>query len=909
MNMGKKMMKKPAVCVAMALLACVGLRAQMQVGHLTVEHMEDPTTVDAVHPRLSWINEECDPGVRGNRQTAYRIVVASTVEKLDSGLYDLWDSGRRLSDRSTLVPYEGRQLRSGDDCYWKVQTWDAGGKPSAWSRVGHWGMGLLSPDDWQASWIASGQPAGAPLFRKAFHVGKRVRKAKAYVSAGGYFELYINGQRVGDDYLVPNFTNYTERAGLDRGALALDARFTAYRVLYLAYDVTGLLRPEGNAVGAILGDGFYRCTSRWVKSFGEPCLLCQIEITYDDGTTAVVASDGTWLTKPSPITMTGVYDGEVYDARAETPHWAEAECDETEWQAVRLATPPTGVLTAHTSPADRICEVLQPVGIVRDGEGNYEVAFEKEISGWVRLKDIRGEAGQSVRVKYVCESPLGKEEYICKGGGSESYAPRFTWYVFSKVVVSGLERLDASQIQAEAVNTDVAINSEFRTSNAMLNTINSIWQRTQLDNMHGCVPSDCPHRERSPYTGDGQVAAAMVMQNFDAAAFYQKWMRDIRDAQNPVSGYVPNGAPWQPGCGGGVAWGAAMNVIPWEYFVQYGDTTMLRDSYEPMKKQLRHMLGWVAPDGTMWQQKLNEESKKPCYWFNLGDWVGPYGMPSDEVVHTFYLWLCAENTAQAARVLGKSGDYDTCRALAERTKEAFHRKYYDAEARSYGDYGANVLALWMGVPADRERAVEATLRKEIMDDHGGHINTGFVATKFFFETLSRHGMHDVAVAAILKEDFPSYGHWIRQGATVMWENWDGRDSRNHPMFGGGLTWLARCLAGVNADEEGAGYRHFEVRPIPTPGVDSVYYSIRTVQGKVASRVVAEQGRLQTLEVEVPVGSTATVELPAVRSAVRESGRKLKIGRGIAAIAASGGTTRVEVRQGVYRFTFEERSQP
>ena len=839
----------------------VGMQAQLCVGSLRVEHCVNPSVVDVPRPRLSWVNEPKNERVQGQRQTAYRIVVASSEDKLRKGDYDLWDSGQVSSDVSVLVPYGGRELISGQDCYWKVQTWDVKGKRSKWSEVAHWGMGLLKPEEWRAKWITARQAQGAPLFRKAFTLTRKVQKAKAFVTAGGYFELYVNGQRVGEDMMVPNFTNYTTREGLDKGGIALENKFTAYRVLYLSYDVTQLLQSGRNALGAILGDGFYRSSSHRVGTFGEPCLLCQLEVTYDDGTTKRICTDETWLTRPSPITLTGVYDGEVYDARLETPHWADADCDENGWQPVQKAVAPIGQLTAHTSPADRITEVLQPLSIEQQ-DSAFVVTFEKEVAGWVCLKDIEGKAGQKVQVEYVCESPLGKEEYYCKGTqAGETYAPRFTWFVFSQVKVRGLSSLTPQQIQAEAVNTDVPLSAEFRCSHPLLNRINAIWQRSQMDNMHGCIASDCPHRERLPYTGDGQIASAMVMLNFDAAAFYQKWLRDMRDAQNPESGYVPNGAPWQPTCGGGVAWGAAMNVIPWEYYLQYGDLQQLRLCYQPMRDQLRHMLTWLTPEGTMFQQKLNYETGESCYWLNLGDWVPPYGMPADEKVHTFYLWLCAKNTARAAQVLGDEAGRQECDAIAQRTWEAFHRKFYDAENATYGNFGPNILALYMGVPEERKAAVVETLRREIMETHGGHINTGFVTTKFFFETLTDYGLHDVATTAILKTDYPSYGHWIEQGATVTWEQWDGQNSHNHPMFGGGLTWLARRLAGVNVTEQGAGYRHFEVRPVPAVGVDTVFYSQHTPQGLLSSRVISHEGQLRSLEVRVPVGSTATICLP------------------------------------------------
>ena len=857
--------------------------AQLRVTGLTVEHMVNPAVVDARQPRLSWINEPRDERVKGERQTAYRIVVASTEERLRRGRYDLWDSGRVPSDCSVLVPYGGRTLASGQDCYWKVQTWNARGKRSKWSPVGHWGMGLLKESDWQARWITSPQPSqGAPLLRKAFTLRRKVLRAKAFVTAGGFFELYINGKRVGDDYLVPNLTNYSVRQDLDKGSIPIDPRFTDYRIMYLAYDITQQLHEGGNAAGLMLGRGFYDTESGRVRTFGKACALCQIEVTYDDGTREVVATDESWLTRPSAITMNGVYEGEVYDARLETPGWAEPGIDESSWQRAVLATPPTGRLTAHTAPTDRITEVLQPVSIQRR-DSTFLVTFEKEVAGWVRLKDFHAAEGQRIEVKYLSESPLGQQVFFAgkpsarpEGtlhtwrtlnsklytlNSQHSYAPRFTWFVFSQVEVIGLDSLSATQIQAEAVNTDVRPWAKFHTSNPLINSIYAAWVRSQLDNMHGGIASDCPHRERLPYTGDGQIAAAMVMLNFDAAAFYQKWIRDMRDAQNPATGYVPNGAPWQPTCGGGVAWGAALNTMSWEYYLQYGDRQLLQQAYQPMRAQLRNMQTWLTPDSTMYQQMRNPVTGELLYWLNLGDWVPPYGMPSDEIVHTFYLWLCATNAARTAAVLGDEAGRQECDVIARRTWRAFHRKFYDEATGSYGDFGPNILALYMGVPEERKQKVIQALRREVMETHDGHINTGFVTTKFFFETLTDIGLHDVATTAMLKTDYPSYGHWLAQGATVTWEQWNGENSHNHPMFGGGLTWLPRRLAGINVTTDGAGYRHFDVRPYPASGIDTVHYSLPTPQGLITSCVISHNGHLRHLELRVPVGSTATVHLP------------------------------------------------
>jgi alpha-L-rhamnosidase len=628
--------------------------------------------------------------------------------------------------------------------------------------------------------------------------------------------------------------------------------------------------------------------------------LCQIEITYKDGTKDIICSDETWKVKESPIVMNGVYDGEIYDANQETAGWATAACNESAWKNAVLREAPTGKLTAHTAPTDKVVETLQPVSLKKNGNGAYEVDFGTEISGWIHFKNIQGKKGDTLNVKYVCESPLGVQKYIFKGSGKISYAPRFTWYVFSKAIISGIDNLTADNLTAEAVNTDVKISAEFKTSNPLLDQINTIWQRSQLDNMHGGVASDCPHRERSPYTGDGQVACVTVMHNFSAAAFYEKWIRDMRDAQNIETGYVPNGAPWQPGCGGGVGWGAAMNVMPWEFYVHYGDKKFLEDNYFAMKEQVRYMQTWLTKDGTMFSQRTNINSDKLNYWLNLGDWSPAFKNPSDELVHTFYLWRCADFTARAANALNNAGDKDYFTTIANDAKKAFHRKFYDAENKTYGDFGSNIFALVMGVPDECRADVVNTLRKEIVEKYNGHLNTGIFGTQFFFETLAANGMNNVAYEAINKRDYPGFGNWIEQGATVTWEQWDGKNSRNHPMFGGGLNWFYRTLAGVNTDENEPGYKHIIVKPQLPEKMDNVYYSNRSPYGKVVSEVKKKDGRLE-MNVVVPVGSHATVYIPVSgQSTVTENGQSIETSE------IKDGYRIVEVKQGSYQWVVVNR---
>ena len=893
--------------MAAALLTASCARQQLSVEDLRVEHMQNPSVVDATQPRLSWINTPKSQTARGLKQTAYRIVVATSMKKLQQGNYDLWDSGRQESGASSLVAYQGKPLPSAQDCYWKVQTWDQDGKPSAWSKPARWGMGLLDAADWKAQWIApSLDHAGAPLLRKQFDTRGKVKQAKVFVCGLGYFELYVNGQRIGDDYLVPNMTDYTERHDLDKGPIAIAGNMSGHRVMYLAYDVTKQLQKGRNALGVLLGNGFYDALNLNIplSHFGEKCLRLQLQLTYTDGTTQTVCTDGTWQTKPSAITYNSVHGGEIYNANLETPLWATTRDNSEGWQSVKTIEGPKAEMSAHTAPTDRIVETMKPISLTRREDGAWVVDFGKEISGWIHFRDLKGTKGDTLKVDYMSESVQGNMRYVMNGSGNEEYAPRFTWFAFSKAVITGIDQLTTKNLTADVVNTDVARAADFHTTDTLFNRINEIWQRSQLDNMHGGIASDCPHRERLPYTGDGEAACATVMHNFDAAAFYQKWIRDIRDAQDSLTGYVPNSAPWEPTAGGGVAWGAAMNTMPWEFYVQYGDRKILEDNFTAMKKQVQYMTTWLQPDGTMYQELGNVGDPNPCYWLNLGDWCPPKVHPSEKLVHTFFLWLCSDYTARAAEVLGEQADAQTFRALANRTREAFHRTFYNSQEATYGYYGSNIYALVMGGMSDSRRdSVVQSLRKEIAERHDGHINTGYLATKFFFETLTDCGLHDLAVGAMRKEDFPSFGYWIKQGATTTWERWDGVHSHNHPMFGGGLTWFYRRLAGVCAAPSEPGYRHIILRPYPVDGLENVHYSYRTPYGTVLSDLT-QTSEGSTLKVTVPVGSRATLYLPTnQRGNISESNRPLREAKGVTMQGGADGCTILQLEQGSYTFQY------
>jgi len=710
----------------------------------------------------------------------------------------------------------------------------------------------------------------APYLRKGFSIDGKIASAKAYVVGLGYYEFYINGQKVGNEVLVPNQTNYSERPIAGQYGPTTKDLFRDYRVLYTAHDITSLLQEGNNVAGAIVGEGFYNAVGQYQIPFGSSRFLCQIEVEMEDGSHKTIVTDDSWKSEKSPILVNGVFEGEVYDANAEIKDWCSPSFDDSAWQNAALRNAPTGKLSAHTSEGDVIYDILKPVSIQKLEDGSYDVDFGVEITGWVRLMNFKAEKGSTVTMTFENDQIINHNRYIADGTLVKEYAPRFTFFTFSKVNVAGLSDLTAANLQAEWVCTNLKQNSEFSSSNTLFENILTIWKRSQLDNTHGGLASDCPQRERSGYTGDGQVSSAMVMDYFDAAAFYKKWVRDMNDCQNVASGHVPNIAPTNNGAGG-IAWGAAIDIIPWEYYRHYGDKSMLEQNYFAMKEYIRYMEDLTGPDGIV-NPNLDPDFDQNCGLLgSLGDWCSPFGNPERSLVHQFYYWQCADIVAKTAKILGNAEDYKKYSELKDKLYEAFHKKFYKEEGKTYGPKGANVFALEMGVPEDRvEDAVEA-LRKEIVEDHEGHLMTGIFGTRYLFEVLGKYGLNDIAFEAMNKTDFPSYGEWVAKGATTTWEDWDGHSSRNHPMFGGGLVWLNNTLAGVQIDENEPGYRHIIIKPVPVSADYNVTYSHKTPYGVVSS-TVASSGSTFKVTVTVPVGSHATVVLPY-------SGKSHQVGQG------------------------------
>ena len=755
----KKLIFIFTLCVLLS--GCNASKSSIKPQDLTTEYKADAFT-DATSPRFSWINTSSREGAK---QTSYHIRVFKDPSNPDK-VY--WDSGIKVSGESVLVPYKGKALEPCNDYWWQVEVRDEKGEPSKWSEPCHFHTGMLKLKSlWKAQWIGapwqgeesydydrSEDVAPAPILRKEFEITKPVKSVRFYGTGLGYFELYLNGSKVGDEYLVPNQTNYGYREKLEERLIPVPDPFNGYSVAYVSYDLTDKIVHGSNAVGAILGNGFYDLVfRRFVMGYGVPKFFGQILIRYEDGTNEVIASDTDWKIAKSAITFDQMYIGEKYDARLEHEGWSSPGFDDSAWDNAVPKRAPEGVLVAQMGPSDRVTAVYNPISIEKiDSTGVFRVSFLEEISGWVLLKGLNLKEGQNVSVGYINESLPQSTVYTAKGSGKEYYHPRFEWYVFSQVEIAGLEDLKPSQIEAQAINSDVAQATTFETSNELINKIDKIWRRSMLDNMHGSVPTDCPHRERIGYTGDGQAVGPTTMTTMAVQSFYYKWIQDIIEAQKP-DGYVANSAPWQPEAGGGIPWGASINIMPFDFYMEYGDLNVLKKCYKPMQDQTRWMTTWVDPaTGIM-------ESRSGHYFKDLGEWVPAYGLPSNALVHTWFLWACADITARTAAIMGDAAGLKYFAALRDSTAAAFHRVFYNPETGSYGKDGSNVFALAMGVPADREDKVVKALVDNIAEKDN-HLHTGFVGFRYLCEMLVKHGHADLAYEIINKRDYPSFGWWI-----------------------------------------------------------------------------------------------------------------------------------------------------
>ena len=838
---------------------------------LRCEYERTPLGLDVEKPRFSW---NIDPGVKTSEQTAYRILISSSRQKLSGGVADVWDSDKTESSSSINVTYEGPELESKEDYYWKVKWWNADGEESEYSEIAKFEMGLLSPEEWDGEWV--GWPMGDSgrelLFRKEFELDRSVEKARIYFSAVGLCEVTANGKKATESVMNPGWTD------------------TSSRVLYSTADVTELLVEGKNVIGIRLANGW------------EPGrkLIAQVYAELRDGSTRLIPTDWSWNVSKGPIINNSIYDGEVYDAREEKPGWNcpkgsdNGSLDLLEWDKAQLVAPPAGKLISQNQEPIKVVRSVKPETISNPEPDVYVYDLGENIAGWARLK-VRGREGNEVKLKYAenlhedgtvdqrnLRNARCVDEYIQKGGGSEEYEPRFTYHGFRYVQVEGLEKEpEIADLKGKVVRSAVKKIGDFSCSNDLINKIQENVVRGTAGNLHS-VPTDSPQRnERLSWLGDVTSYGEESILNFDMAKFYEKWLKDINDAQNDSTGSVPDTAPFRWGSDpGDPGWGSCYVLLAWNLYNYYGDRRVLKEHYDDLKR---------------WVEFLRDKAEENILaYYSYGDWSPPveYGKPlqreagSDgeggeqeengafpaetpgELTSTCFYYASTKTLAKIAGELGKTDDAGKYKKLSESIEKSFNEKFFRPEAASYsrGSQTCNAMPLYFGMVPDGEEGAVIESLVESVKENDGHLTTGIFGTKYLLLALSKYERTDIAYEIATKKSYPGWGYMISKGATTIWERWEyetgaGMNSHNHPMLGSISEWFHKYLAGIRVSLSEPGFRKVIIQPSVVDDLDYVKDSIETQRGTVESGLRKKDDGTIEFQIAIPGNSRGEFRLP------------------------------------------------
>jgi alpha-L-rhamnosidase len=853
---------------------CANIFAQVPaIKDLSIEHKKNPVGIDVSLPRFSW---KLDGSIRNLVQTAYSIKVA-TEEKFSPGSI-VWESGKVQSDQSILVFYKGSPLNAGQRYYWQVKVWDNYKNESKWSETAFWEMGLMSTRMWNARWIELAgdtlRYSPSPHFRKDFNVTKKVTSARVYVTSHGYYELHLNGNKVGDQVLTPGWTDYNKR------------------LQYQVYDVTNQVISGKNAIGAVLGDGWYRGTLAWGNNwaiYGKRLgLLMQMKITYSDGSVLYVITDETWKGfNDGAIRMNDIYNGETYDARKKVTGWNMAGFNDKSWSKVVVGKYGYDNLIASEGSPVRKIQEIKPVKIFRTPKGSLLVDMGQNMVGWVRLK-VKGEKGTVVKLRhaevldkfgefYTANLRVAKCQltYTLAGTGDEIYEPRFTFMGFRYVEVSGFPgELTADNITGIVVHSDMAKTGSFESSSALLNQLEHNIQWGQKGNFVD-VPTDCPQRdERLGWTGDAQAFCRTAAFNMDVSSFFTKWLKEVATDQKQ-GGEVPDVIPdilnkqgatsAEPSAG----WGDVAVIVPWTMYIVYGDKQILENQYPSMKAWVEYIRK-KAGDGLVWKGGSK-----------YGDWLfyhppinnhpEPDGYTEPDYIATAFYAYSTRLLSLAAKDLGKTDDEKTYAELYDKIKNVFVYEYVTPAGRVGTESQTSyVLALMFDLLPDQLRQNAAQFLVNDIKSRRNHLSTGFLGTPFLCHVLTRFGFTDVAYDLLLQETYPSWLYPVKMGATTIWERWDGQktdstfqdpgmNSFNHYAYGAIGDWMYRIAAGI--ETMGPGYKHIVIQPHPSKRLSYAKASFESSYGTIVSGWERKDGKI-LVSVKIPANTYATIILPA-----------------------------------------------
>lgn len=900
-------MRKYSLYFLAAQLFCLSAIAQVKVENLLTENLSNPIGLDVKQPRFSW---QLVSDQRNVSQTAYEIKVYLSEKNKEQ----IWSSGKVMSDQSVKVPYAEKSLQSGQKYLWQVRVWDNNGNDSPWSETASFQTSFFNTDDWKAKWIEPGYTEDSvlrqsPLFRKQFVTKKKIRSATAFITAHGLYEAMINGHRVGDAYLTPGWTSYNKR------------------LEYQVYDVSNLLNTGNNVIGVTLGSGWYRGHLAWGENkniYGKDIsLLLQLEITYTDGKKETIISDGSWKSTTGSIISSEIYDGEIIDNRAEKTGWLLPGYNDSKWSAVKIGDFACSNLLATYNEPIRKHETFKPVTIFTTPKGEKIVDFGQNLVGWVMLK-VKGNAGDTVTLEHAevldkkgnfytanLRAAKATSIYILKGSEEESFEPHFTYYGFRYIKVEGISgNLNPDDFTAVALYADMKKTGDFSTSNSFINQLQHNIQWGQKGNFLD-VPTDCPQRdERLGWTGDAEVFSRTAAFNMGVNNFFSKWLKDVA-ADQYSDGSVPHVIPnvLGPNSGGSAGWADVSTIIPWNMYLAYGDTQILKNQYSSMKA---------------WVEYMHSKSKNDLWntGSHFGDWL--FYRPDDDnsgraaVTDKYLIAQCfyAHSTQlliDAAKVLGKMDDVSHYTDLLQKIKNAYLKEYVTPNGRLVsGTQTAYVLALNFDMLPESLRQQAAERLVENIKSYNNHLTTGFLGTPYLCHVLTRFGYIDIAYQLLMQDTYPSWLYPVKMGATTIWERWDGEkpdgsfenpgmNSFNHYAYGAIGDFMYRVVTGIDTYEDGPGYKHISIHPHIGGGLTYANADLQTYYGKISSHWKTENSKI-FLDVEIPANTSADVVLPASDvNNVTESGNALNSIKDIKIVSQQNGTITIHIGSGSYHF--------
>jgi hypothetical protein len=899
----------------------------LSVGGLKCENRVNPAGVSVSRPLFSW---QLRSPERVQVQSAFQVRVASSPDLLRDGRADLWDSGKRQSSENLFVRYEGKELAPGTEFFWHVRVWDRDGRATGWSGMGSFVTELPGPPDWSgAVWIGheelsdsmklvpgvhgSGDRLGevalrrplVPLFRRELDVGENLEKALVFVSGLGHYELRINGQKIGDRFLSPGWTDYRKSC------------------LYNTYDLTQALHRGRNAIGLVAGNGFFNINSeryrKLVIAYGMPMFILKLQVDYASGRRQTVVSDPAWKTAPSPITFASIYGGEDYDARLEQPGWDMPGFDSSGWRNVVTVGGPGGKLRPENDHPLRVMEEIEAKTVEEPRKRVFVYDFGQNASGIVRLK-VKGPRGRRIFItpaELLDEDGLADQRasggpysfsYTLKGVGEELWTPRFTYYGFRYAQMEGAVPAgqntsgDEPQVLELTLlhtrNSSPSVGS-FECSNPLFNRIFELINWAIKSNL-ASVPTDCPHREKLGWLEQSHLMGGSIQYNFEILNLYNKLVDDMIEAQLE-SGLIPDIAPeyvpFEGGFRDSPEWGSAGVILPWLLYKWYGDRSAMERAFPMMKRYVAYLQRRAA--GNILTHGLGD-------WYDLGpnppgtSQLTPLGLTATAIYY-HDLMLLAEMEAVFGRT-EEAGNYGN---LAQEIRQAFNREFFDAERKIYatGSQTSNAVPLALGLTADADReAVFRNLVRSIREG-GNALTAGDVGYHYLVKALDDGGASDLIFEMNSRSDVPGYGYQLAKGATALTESWPARKdvSNNHMMLGHIMEWLYSGLAGIRQADDSVGFKKVVIRPHPAGDITWVKAGYHSLYGEIGCDWSIEDGRFR-LELKIPANSRAEIHLPAEDlTVVTESGRPVEEHREIIFLGLRDGRAAFDIGSGTYRF--------